>query len=86
MNESVNVAWLRKAAEQGQAQAQFDFALKCAKGQGIPKDTIKAYFWLLLARMQLPELASSVCEEIQSGLSPTQRDMARNAVQRWRPS
>ena len=34
--------WYSKAAEQGLAQAQYELAELCAKGQGVPEDQIKA--------------------------------------------
>ncbi len=85
MRESANIAWLRKAAEQGHAEAQFKFGLKCANGQGMPKDRICAYFWLLLASTQLPALAARARDEIQNSLTPTQRATAQHAANAWRP-
>ncbi len=86
MQGNWNVAWLRKAAEQGQPEAQFNLALRCAGGQGMPKDRLRAYFWLLLASTQLPALASRARDEIQNSLTPTQCATARNAASRWKPS
>lgn len=81
-----NIAWLRKAAEQGQPEAQFSFALCCAGGQGMPRDRLKAYFWLLLASMQVPAMAARARDEIQKSLTPQQCAQARVAANHWKPS
>ncbi|MDZ4816011.1 MAG: tetratricopeptide repeat protein, partial [Verrucomicrobiota bacterium] len=43
------VKWYRKAAEQGNASAQFNLGLKYAKGEGVPKDEIEGLAWFILA-------------------------------------
>ena len=43
------VAWFRKAAEQNNAQAQFNLGLSYAKGYGVTQSYWDAYFWLNLA-------------------------------------
>lgn len=86
MNASISLTWLRKAAEQGHPEAQFYFALKCAGGDGMPRDRIRAYFWLLLASSQRPALASHARDEIQSSLTASQCEIARTAAGRWTPS
>ena len=42
--------WCRKAAEQGDADAQHNLGLMYAKGEGVPKDVVEAYAWFLLAK------------------------------------
>jgi TPR repeat protein len=37
--------WWRKAAEQGDDQAQFNLGLSCDKGRGVKKDHTQAAFW-----------------------------------------
>jgi TPR repeat protein len=39
------VEWYRKAAEQGNAHAQFNLARMYDVGEGVPKDTAKAVEW-----------------------------------------
>ncbi len=43
------VKWFRRAAAQGNAHAQFNFALMYAQGKGVPKDSVKAYAWASIA-------------------------------------
>ncbi len=85
MQGNWSIAWLRKAAEQGQPEAQFKFALCCADGQGMPRDRMRAYFWLLLAATQLPSLAARARDDLQNSLTPAQCAMAKSAASRWKP-
>ena len=84
MSSNTSVQGLRKAAEQGDAQAQLNYALLYAQGRGVPRDRLMAYFWLLLASAQLPALASRPRDEIASYLSPTQCAVAQVAARTWK--
>jgi TPR repeat protein len=48
------VAWLRKAAEQGNADAQFDLGVMYDNGQGVPQDDKEAVVWLRKVAEQGP--------------------------------
>ena len=43
------VAWYRKAAEQGDAGAQFNLGVMYFNGRGVPQDDKKAYVWFSVA-------------------------------------
>jgi len=44
--------WFRAAADQGDPMAQFNFALQCLKGDGVPKDSPMAARYLKLGADQ----------------------------------
>ena len=46
---AASMRWYDKAANRGDALAQMTLGLKYAAGQGVPKDSVKAYTWLTLA-------------------------------------
>jgi uncharacterized protein len=46
--------WLRKAAEQGNSDAQNDLGLLYEEGNGVPQDYAEAYFWYSLAVAKTP--------------------------------
>jgi TPR repeat protein len=46
------VAWYRKAAEKGNAVAQFNLGLAYAKGKGVSKDAVQAVTWFRKAAVQ----------------------------------
>ena len=43
----------RLASALGHSAAQVDFAVMCAKGDGIPRSLKEAYYWMLIARRSL---------------------------------
>ena len=51
------VYWYRKAAKQGDTDAQLNLGLKYAKGEGVPENKVKAYVWWSLAAAQGHEKA-----------------------------
>jgi TPR repeat protein len=48
-NYTLAAMWYRKAAEQGNADAQNDLGLLYEDGKGVPQDYSESYFWLNLA-------------------------------------
>ena len=51
-NQTEAVRWMRKAAEQGFADAQDQLGLLYVQGQGVPKDMTEAIKWIRLAAEQ----------------------------------
>ena len=47
--------WCRKAAEQGDVDAQHNLGLMYAKGEGVLKDEVEAHVWFLLAKANRDE-------------------------------
>ena len=43
---------VKKAAEQGHADAQYNLGVMYAYGDGVPEDNIQAYAWISLASAQ----------------------------------
>ena len=39
------VYWWRKAAEQGDAMAQYNLGHACFRGEGVPQDYTQAVYW-----------------------------------------
>ena len=46
------ISWLRKAAEQGLAEAQYELGQMYANGRGVPQDDTLAEMWLRKAAEQ----------------------------------
>jgi TPR repeat protein len=46
--------WFRKAANQGNAAAQFNLGLMYRMGQGVPQNYVLAHMWFNLAISQFP--------------------------------
>lgn len=48
------VKWFRKAADQGDAAAQFSLGLLYRDGKGVSRNYVLAYMWLDLAASRFP--------------------------------
>ncbi|MBH61310.1 MAG: hypothetical protein CL569_02440 [Alphaproteobacteria bacterium] len=55
-------------------------------GEGTPKDLGKAYYWLVLAELQEPNLAAYYFNRIGNKLSQGEKDKARERARNWSPS
>ena len=51
------MSWYRKAAEQGNASAQYNLGVSYANGQGVPQDYVQAHKWINLAASRTKENA-----------------------------
>ena len=69
--------WYRKAANQGEADAQLHLGFKYANGQGVPKDWAKAYGWWSLAATQGEEMAVQAKDFLRSRMTAEQVAEAR---------
>ena len=79
--------WWAAAAEQGYAPAAYNLANAYQRGQGVPKDPVKALGNMLIVARLTPEpmrtrLAPSL-EAIRGTLSPEQITQAESAAAAW---
>lgn len=56
------VSWYRKAAEQGDAESQYNLGVCYAKGYGVIENREQAIYWLLKATAQNHEIAIKLLE------------------------
>lgn len=75
--------WLRKAAEQGNAEAQAMLGVMCMKGQGVRKNAVVAYMWLLLAAAQGNEIAAEVKAQVGPHMTPAQITESQELASQW---
>ena len=81
-------AWYRKAAEQGDAQAQQRPRGFVPQGQGVPQDYAEAYFWFDLAAAgkldaSLAEQAAKHRDEAASHLTPADLSREQERARKW---
>ena len=78
-----------KAAEQGDATAQFNLGAMYEDGRGVPQDFIQAHKWLNLAASRttgiLFEVYRHARDRVAGELSVSQRNTARKLAQEWQP-
>ena len=60
------MVWLRRAAVQGYADAEFSLGLAYAEGRGVKKDPQEAYGWMLRASKRGHAPAIAYVKEIDS--------------------
>ncbi|CAK0744461.1 conserved hypothetical protein [Gammaproteobacteria bacterium] len=61
------VSWYLKAAEQGDADAQFNLGIMYAEGRGVAQDIREAALWLRKAAEQGDEDAEIYLDQLQEG-------------------
>jgi uncharacterized protein len=80
-----SVKWYRKAAEQGYSPAQLCLGVAYWRGAGVPKDLVTAYKWLNLAGAKGFEGASSVRDDLEKQMTPSQIEEAQRLSREFVP-
>ena len=78
--------WFRKAADQGDANAQANLGVMYANGLGVPEDLILSCMWLNLAAVQGSEDARSARDKLVSHMTPAQIAEAERITREWKPT
>ncbi len=79
------VRWYRLAAEQGDADAQYNLGLMHAKGRGVPQDNVQAHMWMSLVAAQGDEQARKSRDIVAEKMTPAQRADAQRLAREWKP-
>ena len=69
--------WFRKAAEQGDAKAQFSLGVCYENGTGIPKSFVEAYRWFNVAAAQGDEDATKHRDHLERKMSKSEISRAQ---------
>ena len=81
--------WYRKAAEQGDPDAQFNLGLSYAGGEGVPQDDAEAHMWLSLAASRASgedaKLFAKRRELLANRMPPQQIAQAQSRAREWKP-
>jgi TPR repeat protein len=83
--------WFQKAAQQGDARAQYYVGIMYAAGQGAPKDLQTADMWLTLsANNPKSSYRDSLytreeISKIEKKMTPEQIAQAKELVKNWKP-
>jgi hypothetical protein len=75
--------WYRRAAEQGDSQAQYSLGLLYEKGQGVPRDIVEAAKWLNLSTAAAPRRSREARARIRDAVT-TKMDRGEIARARLR--
>ncbi len=86
------VVWYRKAAEQGDADAQTLVGLMYANGHGVPQDYVRAHMWFYIAAAAAGASDASVRDTVKwrdlvaTRMTPAQIVEAQRMVSEWKPT
>ena len=75
--------WFSKAAEQGNAKAQFSLGLLYDKGKGVPRNFVAAHVWFNLAVFNGLQEAEKFRDAKAKHMKPSQLTQAQRLASRW---
>lgn len=70
--------WYRKAAQQGHTSAQYNMAVLHLQGEGVERDPVEAYAWLLHSSSAGHEPSLALIKELNGVLNEKQISIARD--------
>jgi localization factor PodJL len=79
------VRWFLEAAERGVKDSQVNLGILSARGDGMTQNLVESYKWLALAAKAGDKDAAAKRDEIAKFLQPDQLEMAKGAVELWKP-
>jgi TPR repeat protein len=77
-------ALLHAAAEQGDAEAQYNLGLMYLEGQGVKQDNIEAYAWIRTAAAQGRRGTLELRQALLREMTPSQEDRAIELAREYR--
>ena len=84
-NDAEALKWYRRAADQGDADAQFNLGLMYYNGEGVPKNDAEAYFWWNLAAAQGNADAKTNRDIVEKKMTRDQIAEAQRRSAAWKP-
>ncbi len=75
---------LRAAAEQGNAEAQYNLGVMYLEGQGVKQDTVEAYAWIRTAAAQGRRGTLEIRQTLLREMTPSQEDRAIGLAREYR--
>ncbi len=75
---------LRAAAEQGNAEAQYNLGLLYLEGQGVKQDNVEAYAWIRTAAAQGKRGTLEIRQTLLREMTPSQEDRAIGLAREYR--
>ncbi|MDA7538297.1 sel1 repeat family protein, partial [Akkermansiaceae bacterium] len=84
-DKAESLKWYRKAADQGDAEAQFILGVAYGNGEGVPEDYIQSYMWINLATAKNHdhEDAKKVKVLLSKKMTPEQIAEAQKLSTQW---
>jgi TPR repeat protein len=80
------VKWFRKAADTGDANAQWRLGDLYRLGQGVPQDFVLAHMWFNLSAAKGEQNAIVLRELVSKHMTPEQIAEAQKLARDWKPA
>jgi uncharacterized protein len=84
-DQTAALEWFKKAANQGDVDAQYNLAVMYVNGMGTDKNDLQAYFWTTVSSAKGNKNAQDLNDLIAPRLTPEQKTQANIAAQAWVP-
>jgi TPR repeat protein len=85
-DETAALEWFKKAANQGDIDAQYNLAIMYVNGLGTDRSDMQAYFWTTLSAAKGNKNAQDLNDIIANRLTPEQKTQANMTAQAWVPN
>jgi TPR repeat protein len=79
------VKWYRKAADQGNASAQFNLGNMYRKGRGVTQDYVQAHMWYNLAVAGGLREPGKIRDLLSKQMTPEEIAEAQRMAREWKP-
>jgi len=79
----IEVQRIREAAEQDDAEAQYNLGHMYLLGQGVARDVVQAHFWLNVAATLGNADAQKICFVVENEMSTEQINQALELAREW---
>jgi uncharacterized protein len=79
------VEWIRKVAEQRDANGQVSLGEMYRDGRGVPQDYVQAYMWFNLGVAKGAMRGAVLRDAIAKQMTPEQIAEAQHLAQEWKP-
>ena len=84
-NYQLAAYWYRRAAEQGEALAQYNLGVMYAEGLGVHKDYVLAHKWANLAASQGEKEAAKFRDDLAKDMNTSQIQEAQKLAREFKP-
>jgi len=82
---ATTLSWFRRAAAQGDPDAQVNLGMMYGGGFGVPQDYVTAHMWLNLAAAGGDKDAVKARAVLAARMTPAQIAEAQNMAREWKP-
>jgi TonB family protein len=83
VNNDTAIFWYKKALDHGFADAAFHLGLLCYRGQGMKKDIVQAYCWMLINSKLMKDENKPARLTIEKEMTPDQIGLANAMCLEW---